>query len=59
MSYIASMLGFKVIEVPIYFADRMWGQSKMSLRIQLEAAYRTWTLPGRYTDLRRQRAANS
>jgi dolichol-phosphate mannosyltransferase len=58
MSYIASMLGFKVIEVPIYFADRMWGQSKMSLRIQLEAAYRTWTLPGRYTDLRRQRAAN-
>jgi hypothetical protein len=28
----------------------------MSLRIQLEAAYRVWLLPGIYTDLRKKRA---
>ncbi len=56
MAYIASLLGFRVTEIPIYFADRRWGQSKMSMRIQLEAAYRTWLLPGLYTDLRRKRS---
>ncbi len=56
MGYIASLLGFKITEIPIYFADRLWGQSKMSLRIQLEAALRTWTLPGQYADLRRKRS---
>jgi len=47
------LLGFQCAETPIYFADRRWGQSKMSLRIQLEAAYRTWLLLGFYTDLKR------
>ncbi len=53
MSYLATLLGFQCAETPIYFADRRWGQSKMSLRIQLEAAYRTWLLLGFYTDLKR------
>ena len=53
MSYLATLLGFQCAETPIYFADRRWGQSKMSLRIQLEAAYRTWRLLGFYTDLKR------
>lgn len=53
MSYLATLLGFQYAETPIYFADRRWGQSKMSLRIQLEAAYRTWLLLGFYTDLKR------
>lgn len=52
MSYLANLLGFQCKETPIYFADRRWGQSKMSLRIQLEAAYRTWLLLGFYNDLR-------
>ncbi len=55
MSYVATLLGFQCLETPIYFADRRWGQSKMSLRIQLEAAYRTWILLGLYTDLKNKR----
>jgi dolichol-phosphate mannosyltransferase len=34
--------GFKVVEVPILFRDRLHGHSKMSARIALEAA---WLLP--------------
>lgn len=56
MIYLATLLGFKAREIPIYFADRRWGQSKMSLRIQLEAAYRVWFLPGFYKDLRGKRS---
>lgn len=55
MAYLANLLGFQSKEIPIHFADRRWGTSKMSLRIQIEAAYRVWLLPGIYTDLRRKR----
>ena len=51
MNYIASKLGFEFKEIPIYFSDRLWGESKMSFRIQYEAAVRTWLLPGMYCDL--------
>ncbi len=51
MVYVATKLGFHFSEIPIYFADRRWGQSKMSIRIQLEAAVRVWQLPGMYRDL--------
>jgi dolichol-phosphate mannosyltransferase len=51
MAYVATKLGFHFKEVPIYFADRRWGQSKMSMRIQFEAAIRVWQLPGMYRDL--------
>jgi dolichol-phosphate mannosyltransferase len=51
MAYVAFRMGFQFNEVPIYFADRQWGQSKMSFRIQLEAALRVWSLPGQYQDL--------
>lgn len=54
MKYLATLLGFKPFETPIYFADRRWGKSKMSMRIQLEAAYKTWTFFSRYADLRRK-----
>ncbi len=36
--------GFKGLEVPILFADRKAGQSKMSSRIVLEALYRVWKI---------------
>ncbi|MBN1372131.1 MAG: polyprenol monophosphomannose synthase [Anaerolineaceae bacterium] len=52
MNYVASRLGFKSIETPIYFADRRWGHSKMNFRIQVEAAVRVWQLPGMYRDLK-------
>ncbi len=51
MAYIAYRLGYRIGEVPIYFADRRWGQSKMSLRIQIEAALRVWQVKWSYRDL--------
>ena len=54
MAYVAYMMGFKISEVPIHFADRRWGKSKMSLKIQLEAALRIWDVWWHYRDLRRK-----
>ena len=51
MAYVADRLGYKMKEIPIYFAERRFGKSKMSLRIQLEAAIRVWQLRGLYRDL--------
>jgi dolichol-phosphate mannosyltransferase len=44
MAFIAMRLGYRLIESPIYFEDRRIGQSKMSFRIQLEAAFRVWEI---------------
>jgi dolichol-phosphate mannosyltransferase len=52
MAYLANCLGFKICETPIHFADRRWGKSKMSFRIQLEAAFRVWSVLWNYRDLR-------
>lgn len=52
MAYVADQLGFHFKEIPIYFAERKYGQSKMSLRIQLEAALRVWSLRAQYRDLK-------
>jgi dolichol-phosphate mannosyltransferase len=51
MNYIATKLGFHFSEIPIYFADRRWGNSKMSLNIQIEAAISVWQIKFRYRDL--------
>ena len=50
-AYLAHKLGFKIIEVPIYFAERTRGKSKMNLSIQVEAALRVWSLIPRYRDV--------
>lgn len=52
MAYLAYHLGFTIREIPFYFADRHQGQSKMSLRIQLEAAYKVWQIRFAYAWLR-------
>lgn len=52
MTYLAHRLGFSFHEIPIYFADRRWGHSKMSLRIQIEAALRVWQIRLEYRDIR-------
>ncbi len=52
MAYVAHKLGFTFKEIPIYFADRRWGKSKMSFRIQAEAAIRVWGLLRRYRGLK-------
>jgi len=55
MAYLADCLGFKICETPIYFADRRWGKSKMSFKIQVEAAFRVWVVLWNYRDLRRKK----
>lgn len=52
MAYMAYRLGFTFREVPFYFADRRWGHSKMSSRIQREAAIRVWQMRYEYRNLR-------
>lgn len=54
MAYVAYLMGFRIAEVPIHFADRRWGKSKMSLKIQLEAALRIWDVWYHYRDIRRE-----
>ncbi|MBN1537325.1 MAG: polyprenol monophosphomannose synthase [Anaerolineales bacterium] len=53
MIYIAYRLGYRIQEIPIYFADRRWGTSKMSFQIQKEAALRVWQILFEYRNLRR------
>lgn len=52
MTYLAHLCGITITEIPIYFADRRWGASKMSFKIQLEAALRVWQMLFSYRDLR-------
>jgi len=54
MSYLASLLGFRIKEIPIYFAERKYGKSKIDFSIQMEAAVSVWKLPFRYRDLVRK-----
>lgn len=44
LKYKACKNGFKFKEVPIVFADRRVGQSKMSGKIVIEAFYRVWQI---------------
>ena len=53
MAYLAHCLEFKIGEAPIYFADRRWGKSKMSIKIQMEAAFRIWQVLWHYRDLKK------
>jgi len=44
MSFRAWKKGFRLVEVPIVFTDRMEGQSKMNKRIVREAIWMVWWL---------------
>ena len=55
MSYLADCSGLKICETPIHFADRRWGKSKMSFKIQAEAALRVWGVLWNNRDLRKKR----
>ena len=44
LAYMAKLAELNFKEVPIYFAERTHGDSKMSLKIQIEAALRVWQL---------------
>jgi dolichol-phosphate mannosyltransferase len=51
MAYMAWCLKYRFAQVPIHFADRRWGKSKMSFKIQAEAAVRIWQVKWNYRDL--------
>jgi dolichol-phosphate mannosyltransferase len=53
MAYVAHRLGYSIAERPITFIDRRLGRSKMSFRIQLEAAFRVWQVLWAHRGLRR------
>jgi dolichol-phosphate mannosyltransferase len=54
MAYLAYCLDYSFGEVPIHFKDRRWGKSKMSIKIQVEAAVRIWEVLWLYRDLRKK-----
>lgn len=49
--YVAYRLDFTFSEVPFYFNDRRYGLSKMSFRVQREAALRVWQMRFEYRDI--------
>lgn len=54
MAYITHLSGYAIKELPIYFAERERGDSKMSLGIQIEAARRVWSILYEYRDLKKK-----
>jgi dolichol-phosphate mannosyltransferase len=52
MAYITERLGYRVLEIPIYFEDRRIGKSKMSIPVKIEAALRTWQVRLRHGHLK-------
>jgi dolichol-phosphate mannosyltransferase len=52
MAYVTERLGYRVLEIPIYFEDRRIGQSKMTVPVKFEAAMRVWELRRRHRHLR-------
>jgi dolichol-phosphate mannosyltransferase len=51
MCYLAERLGFRIKEIPIYFAERTLGASKMDNIIKLEAALRVFEIRRRFRHL--------
>lgn len=52
MAYVTERLGYRVLEIPIYFEDRRIGRSKMTVPVKIEAALRTWEVRWRHRHLR-------
>jgi dolichol-phosphate mannosyltransferase len=44
LTYLAQRLGYRMCEYPITFEDRRIGESKMSMGVKIEAAWRVWQL---------------
>ena len=53
MAYLTEKLGYRFLELPIYFEDRRIGHSKMTVPVKVEAALRTWQLRWRHRNARR------
>ena len=59
MAYITEHLGYKVVEIPIFFEDRRVGRSKMTNSVKLEAAWRTLEIRWRHKQIERVTPAAS
>lgn len=55
--YVAEQLGYRVVEIPIFFEDRRLGRSKMTFGVKLEAAWRVFEIRNRHHGIRRSAAA--
>ncbi|MBC7226214.1 MAG: polyprenol monophosphomannose synthase [Thermoflexales bacterium] len=55
MAYLCERLSYRIREVPIRFEERQKGRSKMSLRVQIEAALRVWQVRWRYRHIAARR----
>jgi dolichol-phosphate mannosyltransferase len=53
MAFLTEKLGYRFLEIPIYFEDRRIGQSKMTTPVKVEAALRTWQIRWRHRKTRR------
>ncbi len=53
MAYLTEKLGYRFLEIPIYFEDRRIGRSKMTVPVKIEAALRTWQIRWRHRNARR------
>jgi len=51
MAYMVQRLGYRALEVPIYFEDRRIGRSKMTIPVKFEAAWRVWEVRARHQAL--------
>ncbi len=52
MAYVTERLGYRVLEIPIYFEDRRIGRSKMTMPVKIEAALGVWKVRGSHRHLR-------
>ncbi len=52
MTYVSEQLGLRVCELPIYFEDRRVGQSKMTVPVKIEAAWRVFQVWWRHHSIR-------
>jgi dolichol-phosphate mannosyltransferase len=52
MAYVTERLGYRVLEIPIYFEDRRIGLSKMTMSVKIEAALRVLEVRWRHRHLR-------
>jgi len=52
MAYVTERLGYRVLELPIYFEDRRVGHSKMTMPVKIEAALRVLEVRWRHRHLR-------
>jgi len=51
MTYVTEKLGFRILEIPIFFEDRRIGESKMTMGVKVEAAWRVWEVWWRHRRL--------